>query len=50
LTRPAQKALITLAFAGAIGLVIVSVLDHRFGWSQASAWVSILGNILWCSG
>lgn len=45
-TRPAQKALISLAFAGAIGLVIVSVLDHRFGWSQVPAWASVLGNIL----
>ena len=45
-TRPAQKALIAVAFAGAIGLVIVSVLDHRFGWSHVPAWVSVLGNVL----
>jgi len=45
-TRPVQKALIALAFAGAIGLVIVSVLDYRFGWSHVPAWVSVFGNVL----
>jgi protein-S-isoprenylcysteine O-methyltransferase Ste14 len=44
--RPVQKALITLAFAGAIGLVIVSVLDHRLGWSHVPGSVSVLGNVL----
>lgn len=45
-TRPAQKVIITLAFAGAIALVIVSVLDYRFGWSHVPAWVSVFGNLL----
>ena len=45
-TRPVQKALIALAFVGAIGLVIVSVLDYRFGWSHVPAWVSVFGNVL----
>jgi protein-S-isoprenylcysteine O-methyltransferase Ste14 len=45
-TRPVQKALIALAFAAAFGLVIVSVLDHRFGWSHVPAWVSVFGNVL----
>ncbi|WP_208866460.1 hypothetical protein [Mesorhizobium sanjuanii] len=45
-TRPAQKIIITLAFAGAIALVIVSVLDYRFGWSHVPAWISVLGNLL----
>lgn len=45
-TRPMQKALIALAFMGVIGLVIVSVLDHRFGWSHVPAWISVLGNVL----
>ncbi len=45
-TRPLQKALIALAFAGAIGLVIVSALDYRFGWSHVPAWVSVFGNVL----
>jgi protein-S-isoprenylcysteine O-methyltransferase Ste14 len=45
-TRPLQKVLIAVAFAAAIGLVIVSVLDHRFGWSDVPAWISVLGNVL----
>ena len=45
-TRPVQKALIAIAFAGAIALVVISALDHRFGWSHAPAWASVLGNIL----
>ena len=45
-TRPAQKVLITLSFASIFALLIVSVLDHRFGWSNVPAWVSVLGNVL----
>ena len=49
-TRPLQKALITLAFVGMVGLLIFSVLDHRFGWSSAPAWLSVLGNVLVAAG
>ena len=49
-TRPVQKALIALAFAGALALLVVSVLDHRFGWSFVPAWVSVLGNVLVAAG
>jgi len=45
-TRPIQKILISLVCVSVIGLVIVSALDHRFGWSRAPAWISILGNAL----
>ena len=45
-TRPAQKALISLAFAGFFALLIVSALDHRFGWSNVPASISVLGNVL----
>ena len=45
-TRPMQKPLIALAFAGAIRLVIISALDHRFGWSHVPAWISVFGNVL----
>ena len=41
-----QKTLIAVAFVGAIGLVIISVFDHRFGWSHVPAWTSVLGNVL----
>lgn len=49
-TRPVQKALMAIAIAGAIALVVVSALDHRFGWSRAPAWVSVLGTSSWRSG
>lgn len=45
-TRPKQKVLISLVYVSMIGLVIVSALDYRFGWSRAPAWISILGNAL----
>ena len=45
-TRPLQKALITVAFAGAIALPAVSALDYRFGWSHVPTSVSVLGNAL----
>ncbi|PWB84602.1 MAG: hypothetical protein C3F11_00435, partial [Methylocystaceae bacterium] len=45
-TRPIQKVLISLVYVSMIGLVIVSALDYRFDWSQAPAWISILGNAL----
>jgi protein-S-isoprenylcysteine O-methyltransferase Ste14 len=45
-TRPVQKIIITLSFAAFIMLLIVSGLDHRFGWSQVPVWVSVLGNAL----
>ena len=45
-TRPVQKGLIALAFAGAIALVIISALDHRFGWSDVPASISVLGLLI----
>ena len=45
-TRPAQKALISLALAGLFALLIVSALDHRFGWSNVPASMSVVGNVL----
>jgi protein-S-isoprenylcysteine O-methyltransferase Ste14 len=45
-TRPLQKMLITVAFAGAIALPVVSALDYRFGWSHVPSSVSVLGNAL----
>jgi protein-S-isoprenylcysteine O-methyltransferase Ste14 len=45
-TRPLQKVIITLSFAIFLLLMVVSALDHRFGWSHIPAWVSVLGNAL----
>jgi protein-S-isoprenylcysteine O-methyltransferase Ste14 len=45
-TRPAQKAIISLAFLGLAALFVVSALDYRFGWSKVPAFVSIFGDVL----
>ena len=45
-TRPAQKAIISLAFLAFAALFVVSALDYRFGWSKVPVSVSILGDIL----
>src|SRR5262249_38402868 len=45
-TRPVQKLIISLSFAVFFILIVVSVLDHRFGWSHVPAWVSVAGNVL----
>jgi protein-S-isoprenylcysteine O-methyltransferase Ste14 len=43
-TRPAQKVLITIAFAVFLALPVLSALDHRLGWSHVPQWLSVLGN------
>lgn len=45
-TRPMQKIIITLAFIILALMPVVSAFDHRFGWSQVPAWLSVLGNAL----
>lgn len=45
-TRPVQKILITLSLAAFCLMLIVSALDHRFGWSQVPTWLPIFGNAL----
>src|SRR3954454_9034625 len=44
--RPVQKILVSLVFAAFFALPVVSVLDHRLGWSDVPAWCSVLGNLL----
>lgn len=41
-----QKFIMFLAMAGFIGLLVVSALDHRFGWSRMPAYVCLLGDAL----
>ncbi|GAA3058660.1 isoprenylcysteine carboxylmethyltransferase family protein [Rhizobium viscosum] len=45
-TRPVQKIIITVSFAFFCLMLIVSALDHRFGWSQVPTWLSVIGNAL----
>jgi protein-S-isoprenylcysteine O-methyltransferase Ste14 len=48
--RPIQKVIIVGAFLCLFGMVVVSALDHRFGWSSVPAAVSLLGDFLVAAG
>jgi protein-S-isoprenylcysteine O-methyltransferase Ste14 len=41
-----QKLFMVVGFGSLLGLLILSALDHRFGWSQVPAYVSIVGDLL----
>lgn len=45
-TRPVQKIIIAFAFLSMAAMIVISVLDFRFGWSTVSAAVSVVGVIL----
>lgn len=45
-SRPLQKIVITFAFVCMGAMVVVSVLDFRFGWSSVPAAVSLVGDVL----
>ncbi|HVV41709.1 MAG TPA: isoprenylcysteine carboxylmethyltransferase family protein [Nitrobacter sp.] len=45
-TRPVQKIIITVSFTVFCLMLVVSVLDHRFGWSHVPTWLSVVGNVL----
>jgi|EndMetStandDraft_3_1072993.scaffolds.fasta_scaffold10392_4 protein-S-isoprenylcysteine O-methyltransferase Ste14 len=45
-TRPLQKIIITVAFFSIGGMIVVSALDFRFGWSSVPAAVSVVGDVL----
>jgi protein-S-isoprenylcysteine O-methyltransferase Ste14 len=45
-SRPLQKIIITFAFLAMGAMVVVSALDHRFGWSSVPAAVSVVGLVL----
>src|SRR5215212_368189 len=45
-TRPMQRVAISLAVASLFGVLVVSALDWRLGWSNAPVWVMVLGNVL----
>ena len=49
-SRPLQKAIITFAFVSMGAMIVVSVLDYRFGWSTVPAAVSVIGDVLVGSG
>ena len=45
-TRIAQKLAVTGLFAAFAALLVVSALDHRFGWSTVPIAVSVVGDVL----
>jgi len=44
--EPAQRLIMSIASAGFVGTIVVSALDHRFGWSEVPPWVSLAGDAL----
>ena len=44
--RGTQKIIVGVAGLSVIATYVVSALDHRFGWSSAPPWLSILGDLL----
>lgn len=49
-TRPAQRIIISAIVLSVFATLVVSALDHRFGWSQVPVWVTVLGNVLVFAG
>ena len=45
-TRPAQKIIIFVLIAALVGMLVLSALDHRFGWSEIPAPASLVGHVL----
>jgi protein-S-isoprenylcysteine O-methyltransferase Ste14 len=45
-SRPVQKLVISATFLLVFAVLVVSALDHRFGWSHVPAPVVILGDVL----
>jgi protein-S-isoprenylcysteine O-methyltransferase Ste14 len=48
--EPTQKVIMAFASVGFIGLLIVPALDHRFGWTQMSPAVALMGDGLLALG
>jgi protein-S-isoprenylcysteine O-methyltransferase Ste14 len=48
--RVIQKIVIVFAFLDLFAMVVLSVLDHRLGWSSAPGWLCVLGDVLIATG
>ncbi|OBH30845.1 hypothetical protein A5692_18400 [Mycobacterium sp. E342] len=48
--RAAQKFIITGSLLTLFATMVVSALDHRFGWSSVPAWLCVVGDILVVTG
>ncbi|ORB83477.1 hypothetical protein B1987_06800 [Mycobacterium kansasii] len=49
-TRTAQKFIIMGAFVGVFAIMVVSALDHRFGWSTVPTALCLVGDLLVATG
>jgi protein-S-isoprenylcysteine O-methyltransferase Ste14 len=49
-TRPAQQVVIAGLYLSLAAMVVVSVLDHRFGWSPVPAGICLVGDVLVAAG
>jgi protein-S-isoprenylcysteine O-methyltransferase Ste14 len=49
-TRPAQRIAITAIVGSVVVLLVVSALDHRFGWSPVPLPVTVVGYVLVFAG
>jgi protein-S-isoprenylcysteine O-methyltransferase Ste14 len=45
-TRPAQKAVMGGAWLSLAAMLVVSSLDHRFGWSRVPTAICLVGDVL----
>jgi protein-S-isoprenylcysteine O-methyltransferase Ste14 len=45
-TRALQKLIITGTILAVVAVLVVSALDHRFGWSHVPTAVVVIGNVL----
>jgi protein-S-isoprenylcysteine O-methyltransferase Ste14 len=48
--RTIQKIVIIGAFLDLFAMVVLSVFDHRMGWSSVPAWLCLLGDVLIAAG
>lgn len=44
--EPVQRIIMALASLGFVSILVVSALDHRFGWATVPSYVSIAGDAL----
>ncbi|CAN5478165.1 isoprenylcysteine carboxylmethyltransferase family protein [soil metagenome] len=49
-TRPVQRIVTIAIFTSVLALLVVSALDHRFGWSSVPLAVVVVGDVLVAAG
>ncbi len=45
-TRPAERIIMTAIVTLVVAILVLSALDHRFGWSQVPLWLTVVGDVL----